>query len=182
MSEETGKAPGHEPRDVPFGQIVFDNLFLWVALGVALPLLSYIVWGLLDIGSTPVEALAAPGVVVSPTQAPPQNAKVVRVTLGDFWIQSAVTTFEQGVPYRFEVTNSGATVHEFMVAPPMPAAGMSMEEMDQMALGLIASVAPAATMTVDVTFDQPYPTGALEFSCHVPGHYEAGMRLPIVVG
>lgn len=43
-----------EQEDVPFGQIVFDNVFLWFLLGIAVPALFYLLWGLLDIASTPM--------------------------------------------------------------------------------------------------------------------------------
>jgi uncharacterized cupredoxin-like copper-binding protein len=35
---------------------------------------------------------------------------------------------------------------------------------------------PGATKSVEFTFKGP---GAYEFACHEPGHYEAGMVLPI---
>jgi len=181
MSEQAGTPSGRQTPDVPFGQIVFDNLFLWLGVSVGLTLISYIVWGLMDIGGTPTEPMAVPAPAASPAAAAP-NARVVQVTLGDFWIRSEVTTFEPGVPYRFVVTNDGVGWHEFMVGQPMAGTGMTMEEMDQMSLGVIGSVAPGATMTLDVTFDRPYPSGTLELACRVAGHYEAGMWLPVVVG
>jgi len=46
-----GEAQGEQ---VPFGQIVFDNIWLLFMLGIAIPFLSYLIWGLLDIASTPV--------------------------------------------------------------------------------------------------------------------------------
>lgn len=189
MSEDAGKntpttGRAAEPEDVHIGQVVFDNIFLWVFLGVALPLLTYTVWGLLDIGSTPTEALAPPKTAVGTAAGAPPGTEVVQVTVGDFWIESSQTTFQPGTPYRFVVTNEGRAVHEFMVVSPMLTAAMSMEEMDEMALGVIdyRELPPGATTVLDLTFDQAYPAGSLELSCHVPGHYESGMRLPIVVG
>jgi uncharacterized cupredoxin-like copper-binding protein len=40
---------------------------------------------------------------------------------------------------------------------------------------------PGATATLDYTFTKAYPAGTLEFACHLPGHYEAGMHTGIVV-
>ncbi len=58
MDQEARHEPGaprpEETEDIPFGQVIFDNIWLWLALGVAVPLLSYTVWGLLDIASTPI--------------------------------------------------------------------------------------------------------------------------------
>jgi hypothetical protein len=36
------------------GQAFLDDLFLLLALGILIPFLSYLVWGLLDLGSVPV--------------------------------------------------------------------------------------------------------------------------------
>ena len=44
----------HRPSQIPFGQIFCDDIFLLFLLGTTLPLLLYLVWGLLDIASTPV--------------------------------------------------------------------------------------------------------------------------------
>lgn len=60
---------------------------------------------------------------------------------------------------------------------------MDMGELDEQALAMIeASDMPAGTTaTFDYTFTEAAPDGALEFACHRPGHYEAGMKCPIVV-
>lgn len=106
----------------------------------------------------------------------------VQVTLSEFKIESSVTKFSVGVPYRFVVTNKGAIVHELMITPT-GMGQMSMEDMHQKALVEIeeADLPPGATKTLDFSFTEPAPAGTLEFSCYVPGHYEAGMKLPIMV-
>jgi uncharacterized cupredoxin-like copper-binding protein len=43
---------------------------------------------------------------------------------------------------------------------------------------MIILEAPGTTVTREFTFTQ---TGDFEFACHVSGHYEAGMLLPITV-
>ena len=67
--------------------------------------------------------------------------------------------------------------------PMMAGTEMSMEEMDEMALAVAEEddLPPGASYTLDYTFTESAPTGSLEFSCHIPGHYEAGMLLPITV-
>ena len=111
----------------------------------------------------------------------------VKVTLTDFGIQSSVTEFKVGVPYHFVVTNTGAIPHEFMLMPPLMAdhmgMAMDMEELDEMALAHIGEdeLQPGATVSFDYTFTEPAPSGTLEFACHIPGHYEAGMKLGITV-
>lgn len=107
----------------------------------------------------------------------------VKVTADDFSFESSLTTFEVGVPYHFVVNNVGTVEHEFMIVQPIEAGAMDMEAMDQMALAHIEEddLTPGATATLDYTFTEPAPAGTLEFSCHLAGHYENGMRLPITV-
>ena len=40
---------------------------------------------------------------------------------------------------------------------------------------------PGATKTIDLTFSKPYSSSEIEFACHTPGHYEAGMRASLIV-
>lgn len=108
----------------------------------------------------------------------------VRVTLSEFAFESTLTTFNVGVPYHFVVTNNGAVAHEIMLMQPMEMpAGMTMEAMDQMALAHIeaADLPVGGTSTLDYTFTEPAAASALEFACHIAGHYDAGMKLPITV-
>jgi len=115
------------------------------------------------------------------------NSNEVTITLTDFGIESSRTSFEVGVPYHFTVTNNGAINHEIMIMAPLSedqmGMNMSMEEMDKMALAMIEEdeLTPGATKTLDYTFTEPAPDGTLEFSCHIEGHYVAGMKLPITV-
>lgn len=113
-----------------------------------------------------------------------QNGPVtVKITADDFSFKSSLTTFKVGVPYHFEVTNQGTVAHELMIMQPVEAGKMDMEEMDKMALAHVeqADLPPGATKSFDYTFTQAYPAGTLEFACHLTGHYEQGMKLPIIV-
>ena len=124
--------------------------------------------------------------------APPP--KEVKVTLTDFAVASSLTTFTTGTPYRFVVTNKGATTHELRIAPPMmgalPAAPAVPQQM-RLALPMaaahggellvIATIAPGATASGTYTFRVAAPAGHYELGCHIAGHYEAGMKLPIAV-
>jgi uncharacterized cupredoxin-like copper-binding protein len=113
---------------------------------------------------------------------PPQKPVEVQVTLTEFKITSSQTTFSTGVPYHFVVTNKGTVNHEFMIMPPVSGT-VSPEQVQKLALAGISGdeLTPGATKTLDYTFTQPAPAGKLEFACHLPGHYEAGMHLSIVV-
>ncbi len=109
----------------------------------------------------------------------------VKIKLTEFGIQSSVTEFKTGVPYHFVVTNAGALPHEIMIMPPLTAdqMGMDMEKLDEMALMHIGEdqLQAGATASFDYTFKEAAPAGTLEFACHIPGHYEAGMKLGITV-
>ena len=115
------------------------------------------------------------------------KATDVKITLNEFGIESSRTDFQKDVPYRFVVTNAGTVEHEMMImAPTMTdSTGMVMDmgAMDKMALVMIeASDLPAgATASFDYTFTESAAAGSLELACHTPGHYEAGMKLPITV-
>lgn len=111
------------------------------------------------------------------------NSNQVNVTLSDFKVQSSQTAFVPGQTYHFVVTNDGNTKHEFMVIPPMSPGMNDMQQMDKMALYYISSdqLPSKASKSFDYTFPSSAAQLSLEFSCHLPGHYEAGMHLPITV-
>ena len=111
------------------------------------------------------------------------GASVVEVTVSEFSIEMSQTEFEVGVDYVFEVANDGIVAHEFMFIHPMEFAKTpSMAEIDEMAVVVIGTdeLAPGSMVTRTVSFDAPGEAG-LEAACYVPGHYEAGMVLPITV-
>ncbi len=53
MSNETEQS-AEEAKRVPFMQSVLDNPFLLLFLGVAIPTVLYIVWGVMEIAQIPV--------------------------------------------------------------------------------------------------------------------------------
>lgn len=132
----------------------------------------------------PILVLLVAGLVLSACSGSSGSKKAVdvTVTLTDFKFESSLTTFEQGVPYHFIVTNKGSVEHELAIMPPTTdATDSEANEKAELAVIEADSLQPGATATLDYTFTQAYPEGTLEFACHVPGHYEAGMHLPIVV-
>ncbi len=110
------------------------------------------------------------------------GATTVTVTLTDFKIDSSLTAFSVGVPYHFVVTNKGAVAHEFAIMPPAQGVQGSEAQLPSGALAGIKGqdLAAGATKTFDYTFTAA-PAGGLEFACHLPGHYEAGMHVAITV-
>ena len=51
--EPAGSQP-EETEPVPFMQRVLDDLFLLLFLGVAIPTVLYIVWGVMEVASIPL--------------------------------------------------------------------------------------------------------------------------------
>ncbi len=109
--------------------------------------------------------------------------KTVNITATDFKYEVSQTTFKVGVPYHFVVKNEGSVPHEIMIMKPIDDTGMDMATMDDMALAHIKSddLQPGQTATMDYTFMQPASMGDLEFACHIKGHYQQGMHVPIEV-
>ncbi len=97
----------------------------------------------------------------------------VQVTLSEFKFDSSLTTFAVNTPYHFVIKNAGTTAHEWMIMPP----GETDVSKALVKVGQ-DQLTPGATVTQDFTFTKP---GDYEFACHMPGHYEAGMKLAIVV-
>jgi len=112
------------------------------------------------------------------------GSQQVQITETDFHIASSVTSFTPGTPYHFVITNNGQTTHEFMIMSKSEGSmnGMSMGDMDAMALAKIKNIAPGQTVTLDYTFPSSAAGSHPEFACYQPGHYEAGMKLGVSVG
>jgi uncharacterized cupredoxin-like copper-binding protein len=106
----------------------------------------------------------------------------VQITLTEFKIEPSMTTFKTGVTYHFVVTNKGSAPHEVWIMPPADD-NITPDQVKQMALAGLGSsdLTPGATKTFDYTFKDPAPAGKLEFACHLPGHYDQGMHIPIIV-
>src|ERR1017187_9737800 len=98
--------------------------------------------------------------------------QVVLVTLVDYKILPAITTFHVGEPYQFVVTNKGKVDHMFMIAPPM-SDSMMMSNMYGSALAYLIDVAPGQTLPLNYTFTKP--SSHLEFASHFSGHGFSGL-------
>lgn len=127
--------------------------------------------------------LAACGGTTStvPTTPPSTEQQQVKVSIGDFYIHSPVTTFTTGTKYQFVVTNVGTHYHNFLIMRPMQTTGITIADLYKQALAFIFNIAPNETKSLEFTFDHTAPSGTLELSCHYGGHYEVGMYQPIVV-
>jgi len=109
---------------------------------------------------------------------------VVQVRETEYTITSSLIRFSVGISYHFVVTNTGSAAHEFLLMPKSMGtmSGMSMAQMDRMALALIETIAPGETKTVDYTFPSQSSGSHPELACFLRGQYEAGMKLDVTVG
>jgi uncharacterized cupredoxin-like copper-binding protein len=95
----------------------------------------------------------------------------VQLTLSEFKIESPQTTFTTNTPYRFVIKNEGAISHDWAIMPRGETdTSQALVQVDE------DELPPGATVAREFTFTQ---AGDFEFACRVPGHYEAGMLLPI---
>ena len=49
-----GAGPDKPPERIPLAQAFFDNIFLLLVLGLAVPVVFYTIWGLIEIASIPL--------------------------------------------------------------------------------------------------------------------------------
>jgi uncharacterized cupredoxin-like copper-binding protein len=110
--------------------------------------------------------------------------RTIAVEAFDMAFDPETISVEPGEVVTFEVTNTGAAVHEFFLGD----SAMQQEHAEEM-----------ADMGSDMAHDEPYSirlqpgetkqltwrfaeSGDVEFACHEPGHYQAGMHGQISVG
>jgi uncharacterized cupredoxin-like copper-binding protein len=115
----------------------------------------------------------------SSMETPTTEPVCVGVIEGDFYVRPERTTFQVGQPYVFAVGNEGAAVHEFVIEP----AGKVDEPLEAEVNGEdreseIEDIAPGEAAELEWTFTEP---GRYQFACHLPGHYEAGMKIEVEV-
>lgn len=109
--------------------------------------------------------------------------RTVTATLSDdMAIELSESEFTVGETVRFDVTNTGAIVHEFYLGNEQEQAhhAEEMEEMGGMGHDEPSGVAvePRAMETLEYTFTE---AGEILAGCHEPGHYEAGMVTGLTV-
>jgi uncharacterized cupredoxin-like copper-binding protein len=93
---------------------------------------------------------------------------------------------KQGETIRFVVKNVGRVTHEFSIGDraSQRAHALMMKQMPDMKHeddSTTISVDPGQTRFILWKFDKK-PASRLEIACHEPGHYEAGMKMAVVLG
>ncbi len=141
-------------------------------------------------------------------QSNTSDAVEVQITLTEYGVESSVSVFEVGVPYHFTVVNEGEEEHEIMLMPQMStgemlalmegndheddgdshdegeddyAHDMLMEEGVVLAAVEAHDLQPGESASFEYTFTAKTGFGEIEFACHLEGHYEEGMFLPMWV-
>lgn len=127
--------------------------------------------------------MADEGAIGEPADAS-EATRSVEVEAFDMAFEPETITVEAEEVVTFVVTNTGEAVHEFTLGD----SAMQQEHAEEM-----------AEMGSDMAHDEPYSVslqpgetkkltwrfaegGTVEYACHEPGHYEAGMRGEIRVG
>lgn len=85
----------------------------------------------------------------------------------------------EGTRVRFVVVNGDPIAHELIVGPEdVHARHRSGTEAEHPSIPGEVSVGPGGTAVTTYRFDE---AGSVELACHLPGHYEFGMRGEVVV-
>ena len=114
-------------------------------------------------------------------QAPLPGAITVHITLTEFHIASSVQSFRAGQRYYFIIVNKGHDIHEFVIMPAKPDGTPLSPDVQYKEMALeVEPVMPGTTWSVNFTFPSRL-VGRAEFACQMARHYQAGMRLPVVV-
>ncbi|HLX59587.1 MAG TPA: hypothetical protein VKR83_21415 [Ktedonobacteraceae bacterium] len=161
--------------------ILVLSLLVVVAIGIGASITAH---------STPIPTPTALSTPTSPAdtiqfasiqETPTPGAVEVQVALAEFSIVSSVTVFHAGVPYYFVVSNRGHQVHEFMIMPDKPdGSPLPPDVQYKDKLIEIEQIEPGSTLYINFMF-APTAVGRYEIACLMRGHYQAGMKRPIVV-
>ncbi len=114
---------------------------------------------------------------------PKKISRTIKITALDIKYDKSEIRVKAGEIIKFVVTNSGKLRHEFIIGD-MEEQRQHAEMMKQMP-DMVHEDANTLTLEPGQTKSlvwQFTKTGKLEVACHIPGHYEAGMKSQIVVG
>lgn len=111
-----------------------------------------------------------------------QPARTVLIAATEFRFSPATLNVKVGGTVRFTIVNRGKIAHEFVIGDTTEqiAHDKEMAAMLGMTMHDTNGVSVAAGMTASLvwTFTRP---GKLQYACHTPGHYAAGMSGTLIV-
>lgn len=100
---------------------------------------------------------------------------MVKVTLRDYQVAVSRHTLPAGTPIRFVITNRGKAMHEAV----LERAGADDKALEVRGREYEADdIAPGTTRTVTWTVPR---AGRYQLACHMPGHFEMGMKTIVTV-
>ncbi|HVC35005.1 MAG TPA: heavy metal translocating P-type ATPase [Chloroflexota bacterium] len=165
-------------------ELILGNRSLLATSGISLDGLADRAGELARDGATPLYVAVdgeVAGVIAVNTHSPDRT---IAISANDqLRFAPAAVTVRNGETVAFKVTNTGSVPHEFVVGDAavqqeheraMASGGMVMGGDSAFAVGVPAG----QTATLVYTFDK---LGTVSYGCHVPGHYQAGMRGTITV-
>jgi uncharacterized cupredoxin-like copper-binding protein len=120
--------------------------------------------------------LAQAGTLTAPEKAKP-NERIIRITALDIRFDKTQLSVRAGETVRFIVTNKGRLTHEFTIGDAKEQAEHE-KEMQRMSGMAMPDEPNAITLKSGETKSLIWTFGSkpvVEFACHVPGHYAAGM-------
>ena len=98
----------------------------------------------------------------------------VKVSLMEWMVMMPSETIQVGTPVHFVIANTGKLPHEFVIEKAGAVdEALEAEENGQEVSAEADDIAPGTTRTFDWTFTEP---GTYQASCHMPQHFEAGMK------
>ncbi len=101
------------------------------------------------------------------------GATEVKVKLSEFKYEGMPAQLKAGQAYKFVLTNGGAVEHEFSVVKRG-----SKDHVGALAAVDAKELQPGKSVTKEFTFNEK---GDFEVACHLPAHYEAGMKVAITI-
>ncbi len=123
---------------------------------------------------------------------PAEADRVIEITAGEFFFSPDPIQVRVGEVVTFRVTNVGKVAHDFTIGDKKVQLEHEEEMAEMLAAGAMGdeevgeehgdpntgAMDPGETVEVTWRFTAP---GLLEIGCHVPGHYSAGMLVPLEV-
>ena len=131
-----------------------------------------IIVGLLMMALTVATCSSESGDVEDGAEDSTGDVVVVNVTLGEFTVEVDRPSVPAGTPIQFNIINDGTIEHEVV----LESEGADREPLTDGALA--ESIGARREGSFTFTFEEG---GSFQLACHIPGHYEAGMVVPITV-